>query len=58
MKLVTSEEEQKVVNGYWNQMEESLYKGKKVHTYGNEKGGLMSTPDIETAPWKRNLAKR
>ena len=58
MKLVTSEEEQKVVNGYWNQMEESLYKGKKVHTHGNEKGGLMSTPDIETAPWKRNLAKR
>ena len=58
MKLVTSEEEQKVVNGYWNQMEESLYKGKRVPTGGNEKGGLLSLPDIETAPWRRNLAKR
>ena len=29
MKLITSEEEQKVVNWHWNQMEESLYKGKK-----------------------------
>ena len=58
MKLITSEEEQKVVNWHWNQMEESLYKGKKVHTQVNEKGGLMSTPNIETAPRKRNLAKR
>ena len=58
MKLVTSEEEQKVVNGYWNQMEESLYKGKRVPTHGNEKGGLLSLPDIETAPWRPNLAKR
>ena len=58
MKLVTSEEEQKVVNGYWNQMEESLYKGKRVSTRGNKKGGLMSLPDIETAPWRPNLAKR
>lgn len=29
MKLVTSEAEQNLVNDFWNQMEESLYRGKK-----------------------------
>ena len=58
MKLITSEEEQKVVNWYWNQMEESLYKGKRLHTRRNEKEGLMSLLHIETAPWRPNLAKR
>ena len=58
MKLVTSEEEQKVVNGYWNQMEESLYRGKRVHPRGNVEEGLLSLPDIEAAPRRQNLAKR